>query len=161
MIDRKIIEYKELADALTNFKNKKIVLAGGCFDLLHYGHYCFLKQAKKLGEILVVALESDEFILKKKNRKPLHDQNQRAEILAGNEFVDLIVKLPYFEKDTDYFDMVRSIKPKFIAVTAGDPQLDNKSQQALMVGGEVREVVPLINNLSTTNILNGTYIPGN
>ena len=70
---------------------KKTVLVGGCFDILHYGHLRFLSQAKEKGEMLIVALESDTFIRKIKNKKPIHTQEQRAEILAHLNLVDMII----------------------------------------------------------------------
>ena len=54
--------------------HSKIVLVGGCFDLLHYGHIEFLKNAKKQGEYLIVALEPDEAIVNYKKRQPIHNQ---------------------------------------------------------------------------------------
>lgn len=154
----KIIEYRELPRLLQNIQNQKIVLTGGCFDLIHYGHYCLLKNAKKLGDILLVTLESDEFIEKRKKRKPIHTQNQRAEIIAGFEFVDIVIKLPFFNKDEDYFDMVQMIKPSFIAVSEGDPQINNKLKQAQIVGSQIVEVCKNITNLSTTRIINEPFI---
>ena len=62
----------------------KIVLVGGCFDILHLGHVVFLEKAKKEGDVLVVLLESDEKVrfLKGKGR-PVHTQSERAEILSA------------------------------------------------------------------------------
>lgn len=67
-----IWKYSEADNIAKELTGKKIVLVGGCFDLLHYGHFTFLKNAKKEGDVLVVALESDEFILNQKKRKPVH-----------------------------------------------------------------------------------------
>ncbi|MBI3343244.1 adenylyltransferase/cytidyltransferase family protein, partial [Candidatus Gottesmanbacteria bacterium] len=60
----------------------KKILVGGCFDLLHYGHIRFLEEAKKLGDHLVVALESDENVRRMKGEgRPIHTQAQRKEML--------------------------------------------------------------------------------
>lgn len=59
--------------------NKKLVLAGGVFDLLHYGHIKFLKEAKKYGDILIVALESDTTVQRLKGKsRPIFNQQIRA-----------------------------------------------------------------------------------
>jgi len=118
---------------------KKTVLVGGCFDILHYGHLRFLSQAKEKGEMLIVALESDTFIRKIKNKKPIHTQEQRAEILAHLNLVDVIILLPLFT-EKDYFDMVRVIHPHAIALTKGDPHLLEKSKQALKVGASLIQI---------------------
>ncbi len=128
-------------------------MVGGCFDLFHYGHFSFLKKAKKSGEFLIVALESDEFIKKTKHREALHTQKQRAEILASIDFVDLVVMLPLLQSDTDYLSMVESIQPSVIAVTSGDPQRENKQRQAKKVGGELKVVTPVLMNFSSQHII--------
>ena len=64
--------------------NCKVVLVGGCFDLLHYGHIAFLKEAKKHGDYLIVLLESDENVRRLKGEgRPFHTQKQRKEMLAS------------------------------------------------------------------------------
>ena len=148
----KIISLSKISSKLKSLKNKKTVLVGGCFDIFHYGHLQFLKKAKESGDFLIVALESDEFIRKNKEREPIHNQKQRGYILSGFSFVDLIILLPYFSKEKSYFDLVKKIKPNIIAVTKGDPKIENKRKQAAMVSAKVKEVTPLIKNFSSTRI---------
>jgi len=148
-----IIRYEDLGDKKRQiFKNKKSVLVGGCFDLIHFGHLKFLEAAKKQGDFLIVALESDEFIKKHKRKLPIHKQTERAEILSFLNMVDLIVLLPFFQMDSDYFELVKKISPNIIAVTEGDRQLENKNNQAGEIGAEVKVVVTDIRNFSTRNI---------
>lgn len=147
-----IVRYNETQEAKFFFENKKTVLVGGCFDLIHFGHLKFLEKAKKQGDFLIVALESDEFIKKHKKKQPVHRQLERAEILSNLNMIDLIILLPLFKTNNDYFDLVKKISPRIIAVTAGDQQLENKKKQALEVGAEVREVVTNLKNFSTRNI---------
>ena len=147
-----IVRYKEIQEAEIFFENKKTVLVGGCFDLIHFGHIKFLEAAKKQGDFLIVALESDEFIKKHKKKLPVHRQSERAEILSNLNMIDLIILLPLFETNNDYFDLVKKISPRIIAVTVGDQQLKNKKKQASEVGAEVREVVTNLKNFSTRNI---------
>src|SRR5512141_2071319 len=99
---KKIVSFSELKGILPLISKKYKVVAGGCFDILHYGHFTFLSNAKKEGDCLIVILESDKFIKKHKNRQPIHSQFQRAEILAALEFVDLVVKIPLFASDREY-----------------------------------------------------------
>ena len=150
--DSKIISLSFISSIIKKLKDKKIVLVGGCFDIFHYGHFYFLKKAKACGDFLIIALESDEFIRNNKKREPIHNQKQRAEILSGFYFVDLIILLPYFSKEDDYFDLVKKIKPNIIAVTKGDPKIENKKKQAKMIFAKVKEVTPLIKNFSSTRI---------
>lgn len=149
----KIISLEKFKKNKLIFKEKKTVLVGGCFDLLHYGHLKFLKKAKAVGDFLIVALEPDEFIRKKKKRQPIHTQRQRAQILSSLRFVDLVILLPFFSSDQEYFDMVRAINPKIIAVTEGDPQLKNKEKQIKTIGGELKIVTPLFKKYSTSKII--------
>lgn len=150
---QKIIYLKDLNKAKIKFIDKKTILVGGCFDILHYGHLRFLKKAKKEGDFLIVALESDEFIKKKKNKNPVHNQLQRGEILTSLSLIDLVILLPYFSSDTDYFNLVKEIRPKIIAVTERDPQLINKKNQAKEVGGKLTVVTSYIKDFSTRKII--------
>jgi len=153
----KIFSYQDLLTKDLKLEGD-IILVGGCFDVFHYGHLIFLKRAKMLGGKLTVALESDKFILKKKKRKPVHTQNQRAEILAGLVVVDLIIKLPYFASNQDYLNLVKMVKPKFIAVSDNDPLTAIKKKQAAVVGGELRVVCKHQADFSSTQIINRNKI---
>ena len=132
---------------------RKIVLVGGCFDVLHFGHIQFLKAAKKYGDFLVVALESDEFIRKFKHRQPVHTQLERAVILKQIRAVDKVICLKLFKSYEDYLNLVKKIKPAVIAVTKEDPQLENKKKQAKLVGATVKTVINRVNNLSSNKII--------
>ena len=147
-----VISFKDLEKRTSVFENKKTVLVGGCFDLIHFGHLKFLERAKEQGDFLIVALESDEFIKKHKKKLPVHQQSERAEILANLNMVDMIILLPFFVSGKDYFDLVKLISPQVVAVTSGDPQIKNKKKQAMEVGAEVREVITNLKNFSTRNI---------
>jgi len=117
---------------------KSIVLVGGCFDLLHFGHISFLKRAKSYGNFLIVALESDESVrrMKGKNR-PIHTQDQRKVMLESLIFVNKVITLPPMLSDERYYEFVRKIKPDVIAVTEGDPILNKKKQQAKEVNAQI------------------------
>ena len=136
-----------------NHENKKIVLVGGCFDILHYGHIQFLQKAKNQGNYLIVALEPDEKIINQKHRMPIHTQRIRAQNLASLRSVDEILLLPVLKGYEDYQILVERIGPKIIAVTQGDPQLNNKIKQADEIGAHVIVVTEKQPNLSTSLIL--------
>lgn len=131
---------------------KKIVLVGGVFDILHFGHITFLKKAKKLGDYLVVAIESDNRVKKiKGDTRPFHNQEQRKEILESLNFVDEVIILKDNMTETDYFDLVDKVRPCQIAVTKGDPMLEKKRQQAEKIDAKVIEI-PFKKGFSTSAI---------
>jgi rfaE bifunctional protein nucleotidyltransferase chain/domain len=120
---------------------KKKVLVGGCFDILHYGHIHFLKNAKRLGDFLVVALESDKNIKRLKGSgRPFHNQKKRKEILESLSFVDEVIILGPKMTDQNYKKMVQRVGPSVIAVTQGDPVLAKKKAHAKLIGAKVVEV---------------------
>jgi len=133
-------------------EKKKIVLTGGCFDLLHYGHISFLKEAKKLGNYLIVLLESDENVkILKGEGRPFHTQAQRKEMLLSLSFIDEVHELPPSTTNETYNTLIASIKPSVIALTEGDPKLELKTKQAELVGARA-VVIPKIHTPSTSQL---------
>ncbi len=149
----KVTEYKDIHSVPKSAKGKKITLAGGCFDIFHYGHLIYLTSAKKAGDLLVVALESDEFIRENKKREPVHTQDQRAAILSHIGVVDIVIKLPLLKGYDEYFSLVKSLSPSVIAITEGDTRLYEKQHQAQAIGAQLKIVCPLSTLTSTTNII--------
>ena len=130
----------------------KKILVGGCFDLLHYGHIRFLEEAKKQGDWLVVALESDENVRRMKgDSRPIHSQEQRKEMLEAISFVDEVISLPPMATDQEYADLVKRIKPHAIAVTDGDPIVEKKKSHAQTVGAQL-VIIPKIPTPSTSQL---------
>lgn len=146
----KIIYLNQLGNIKRN--DKKLVLVGGCFDIVHIGHLRFLKAAKNSGDLLIVALEPDKKVqtLKGKNR-PINSQQERAELLAALQTVDFVILLPELKTDQDYFSLVKTIKPNILAVTENDPLADKKRQQIKLLGGKL-VVIPKINTPSTSQL---------
>ncbi|MFA6005450.1 MAG: adenylyltransferase/cytidyltransferase family protein [Patescibacteria group bacterium] len=136
---------------------QQVVLVGGCFDVLHYGHIQFLKAAKARGNFLIVALESDEFIKTHKHRIPVHTQAERKIILEALRYVDKVIPLPFFATTEEYKKLVQTVHPTVIAITEQDPQEDNKRQMAADIGAELAVVTPLIKPFSTTHILTSDH----
>lgn len=143
---------------ITGNHSERTVLVGGCFDILHYGHIVFLQAAKQEGDALIVALESDDFIRKLKERNPVHTQHQRATILASLRMVDRVLLLPLLSGDEMYQELVESVRPAVIGVTQDDPFLSEKQQQAASVGATVKTLTPMIESFSSTAILEYAHL---
>lgn len=98
MARRVSLEEAERVAAELRSQGQRLVLANGCFDLLHVGHIRYLRAAKQLGDVLIVALNSDASVGRIKGRgRPLVSQEERAEIVAALDCVDYVVT---FEEDT-------------------------------------------------------------
>ena len=93
-------------------KKKKIVLAGGVFDIIHPGHIHTLNAAKALGDVLVVAIATDKTAEKMKKRPPLHDQELRRELVSCLTMVDSAI----VGHENDIFETVKEIKPDIIVL---------------------------------------------
>ena len=89
-------------------RGERVVLTNGCFDLLHPGHLGFLREAKGLGELLVVGVNSDDAALRLKGPgRPLVADVDRAELLAALEPVDLVVIYPELRA----VELIRRVRP--------------------------------------------------
>jgi len=154
--DHKILSLSSLKDGVFD-KTKKIVLAGGCFDILHYGHVLFMQKARSAGDSLVLLLESDEFISQVKKKKPVHTQQQRAEILAALGYVDYVILLPLLKNpDNDYERIVKEIHPSLIALTEGDSREAQKKVFAEMINATLL-LIPYLSSFSSSQLI--TYAP--
>ena len=91
---------------------KKIVLAGGVFDIIHPGHIHTLTAAKALGDVLVVAIATDKTAQKMKKMRPLHNQKLRCELVSSLSMVDEAI----VGHEEDIFETVKEVKPDIIAL---------------------------------------------
>lgn len=154
MADIISVEHIEKISKKLHDEDKKIVLTGGCFDIIHIGHISLLENAKKEGNILMVMVESDASIKAKKGiNRPIHTQQQRAHILSAIASVDYVILLPQIMSNDDYDAVVRQVKPSLLATTKGDPYAFHKERQATQVGGQVVYVNQPFENISTSTIL--------
>lgn len=129
---------------------KSIVFTNGCFDILHAGHVAYLSQAKTLGDILVLGLNSDASVRRLKGAsRPVNTQDNRALVLAGLSAVDYVC---IFEEDTPY-ELIREVLPD-VLVKGGDwaPSDIVGSDIVLARGGKVLSL-DFVEGLSTTGII--------
>ena len=123
----------------------KTVFTNGCFDILHSGHIEYLKQSRKLGDRLIVGLNSDSSVRRLKGKdRPINNEQDRKKLLESLEFVDEVI---IFDDDTPY-ELIKRIQPAIIT-KGGDYTVNT------VVGNDLAEVViiPLIEGYSTTRIL--------
>ena len=92
--------------------SKKIVLAGGVFDIIHPGHIHTLNAAKALCDVLVVVIATDKIAKKMKKRQPLHNQELRCELVNSLSIIDVAI----VGNEDDIFETVKLIKPNVIAL---------------------------------------------
>ena len=131
-------------------ENKKIVFTNGCFDIIHSGHCFYLTEAKKLGDILIVGLNTDASVKRLKGEtRPVNNEDDRAMVLSCLKPVDYVV---LFDEDTP-FNLIRNIIPN-VLVKGGDYTIENivGADIVLENGGEVK-VIPFVEGKSTTKII--------
>ena len=132
-------------------ERKKIVFTNGCFDLLHVGHIRYLAQAKKLGDFLIIGLNSDSSVreLKGKNR-PINSFEDRATLLSAMKSVDLVIM---FEEQTPE-NLIKDIVPD-ILVKGGDYNIEDivGYQTVIQNGGQVK-TLSFYEGYSSTNYIN-------
>lgn len=133
---------------------EKIILVGGCFDILHAGHIKFLNESKSHADKLLLLLESDENIKKFKGpSRPINTQDKRASILSSLSSVDFIILLKGMTKNEDYDKLIVQIKPEYMALTKGDKNKAQRVRQCKMVGAKLIEIDE-IENFSSTDYIN-------
>ena len=150
-----IIHIKDIERFVDNIKLKdrgiKIVFTNGIFDLMHRGHVTYLEEAKELGNLLILGLNSDASARRLKGaNRPLVNEDDRAFILSRLESVDVV---SIFDEDTP-INLIQKVKPD-ILVKGGDYQLDEIVGRDFVEknGGKVC-TIPFIDGKSTTNLLN-------
>jgi rfaE bifunctional protein nucleotidyltransferase chain/domain len=152
MKNEKIRKVKPLKSILSRLKarGKKIVFTNGCFDLLHVGHIRYLRSAKKLGDILVIGLNTDRSVkMIKGDKRPVLSEQERAEILAALEFVDYVVLFD----ETDPFQLIQILKPHVLVKGADWPKrriIGRKIVEEL--GGRVVRI-SLVPGASSTGVI--------
>jgi D-beta-D-heptose 7-phosphate kinase/D-beta-D-heptose 1-phosphate adenosyltransferase len=129
---------------------KRIVFTNGCFDIIHKGHVQYLERSRKLGDVLVVALNTDASVRRLKGKgRPINGLTDRLEVMASFESVDWVT---WFEDDTP-LALIRALKPG-VLVKGGDwkPAQIVGGADVLSWGGKVKSL-PYVEGRSTTQII--------
>jgi rfaE bifunctional protein nucleotidyltransferase chain/domain len=142
-----IVNWNELKQHVEKLKTegKKLVFTNGCFDIIHAGHIRYLKEAKALGDVLIVGVNSDKSVSAIKPGRPVNPQDQRAEVLSSLEMVDYVT---LFDEETPY-ELIKLLQPD-ILVKGGDWKKED------IVGSDIAKEtfsLPYIEGISTTEII--------
>jgi D-beta-D-heptose 7-phosphate kinase/D-beta-D-heptose 1-phosphate adenosyltransferase len=149
---QKIKERKTLLRIIKNLKTKgkRIIFTNGCFDLLHIGHIRYLEEAKALGDVLVVGVNSDSSVRKLKGpQRPILPEEERTEILSGLGCVDYITLFD----EIDPLKLITSLQPN-VLVKGGDWTKEQTVGREVVErsGGEV-VILPFVQGASTSNLI--------
>ncbi len=149
---QKIKERKELLKIIKDLKakGKRIVFTNGCFDLLHIGHIRYLEEAKALGDVLVVGVNSDSSVQKLKGpKRPILPAEERMEILSGLGSVDYVTLFD----ELDPLELINSLQPN-VLVKGGDWTKEQTVGKEVVErsGGRV-VIIPFVQGASTSNLI--------
>jgi D-beta-D-heptose 7-phosphate kinase / D-beta-D-heptose 1-phosphate adenosyltransferase len=136
--------------ALWRANHERVVFTNGCFDLLHIGHITLLEQARRFGDRLIVAINSDASVSRLKGpSRPIVDENARARVLAALAAVDAVV---IFDEPTP-LELIVAVRPD-VLVKGGDYQANTivGAEEVASWGGDVK-IVPLVEGFSTTRLI--------
>lgn len=140
----------ELTAFLEKNKGKKIVFTNGCFDILHRGHVTYLNQAKSLGDLLVMGVNSDASVKRLKGpERPINQEQDRKFVLENLKAVDFV---EIFTDDTP-LELIKTIRPS-VLVKGGDWTIDKivGGKEVISWGGEVFSL-SFVDGYSTTGII--------
>ena len=141
----------ELAQFLKKNVDKKIVFTNGCFDILHRGHVTYLAEARKLGDLLVVGVNSDASVKRLKGpERPINNEKDRQYVLSQLKSVDFV---EIFTDDTP-LSLIQTVKPK-VLVKGGDWKIEQivGGKEVISWGGDVFSL-NFVDGYSTTSIIN-------
>jgi rfaE bifunctional protein nucleotidyltransferase chain/domain len=132
-------------------KNKKVVFTNGCFDLIHAGHIDYLTKAKKMGDVLIVGLNSDSSVTKIKGKKrPILKEAERTFILSSLKPVDYIV---VFNEVTPK-RIIEELIPDVLVKGADWKLNDIAGKDIVLDSGGAVKTIKFVNNQSTSKIIN-------
>jgi len=133
------IPYTKLEEIVSYDKEmgNKIVLTGGCFDILHTGHLNFLRKSKELGDVLVVNVVNDPRVrMYKGEKRPINDSRRRATIVSSLEMVDYVTIHPSVDKGPT-IELAILIKPDVIAQETGKLGPEDRERIRELLGYDV------------------------
>ncbi len=141
---------RELTQFLEKNQGKKIVFTNGCFDILHRGHVTYLAEARKLGDLLVVGVNSDASVKRLKGpERPINNESDRSYVLSQLKSVDFT---EIFSEDTP-LNLILTVKPK-VLVKGGDWKIEQivGGKEVQSMGGQVFSL-NFVDGYSTTNLI--------
>lgn len=141
---------QSLDEFLERNKNKKIVFTNGCFDILHKGHVTYLAEARKLGDVLLVGVNSDASVKRLKGpERPINNEQDRSYVLSQLKSVDFT---EIFTEDTP-LNLILKVKPQ-VLVKGGDWKIDQivGAKEVIANGGDVFSL-NFVDGYSTTSII--------
>ena len=131
-------------------RGTRMVFTNGCFDLLHVGHIRYLQRARRMGDILVVGINSDASVRRLKGpSRPVQPEKDRAEILAGLECVDYVVA---FEEDTP-ISVIETLKPDVLVKGADWPIDRIVGREVVEASGGRVATIPYVEGISTSALI--------
>jgi D-glycero-beta-D-manno-heptose 1-phosphate adenylyltransferase len=138
--DRLVPSLEEMTRTVSHLRGLgyTIVLTSGSFDLIHLGHVKYLARAKELGDILVVGVDSDAKIRRRKGEdRPMVPENERLELLAHQRPVDLI----YLKQDEDpSWGLIKAVEPEVLVLTADHSYTTEQLTKLREVVGEIEVI---------------------
>jgi D-beta-D-heptose 7-phosphate kinase/D-beta-D-heptose 1-phosphate adenosyltransferase len=152
MMEAKIKNITQLNKIIKRLKTKgkKIVFTNGCFDILHFGHAKYLKEAKRKGDVLIVGVNSDSSVRKiKGNKRPIINEAHRAGLIAALESVDFVV---IFKEETPS-RVIKTLKPDILVKGADWAQKDIVGRDFVLRRGGKVYTVKLVKGFSSTNLI--------
>ena len=147
------MEKSELKEKILSLKskNKKIVFTNGCFDILHLGHLKYLEESKKLGDFLIVAINSDESVkILKGSGRPVNNYTLRLKNLMKLKFVDEVI---VFSERTP-INLIKYLLPDVLTKGGDYKTIDIVGSSVVEKSGGKVVVLPFLKGYSTTNIIN-------
>ena len=152
MINQKIKTLEKLIPIVKELKkkNKKIVTTNGVFDILHLGHVSYLDEAKNLGDVLIVGVNSDASAKQNKgDKRPINGEKSRLGVLAGLESVDYV----FLFDEKDPRDCLEKLKPD-VHVKSGDYEISQIIEKdAVEKNGGRIIIAKMKKGFSTTDII--------
>jgi len=152
---KKRIDLDSLPLLRQNKISKKITFTNGCFDILHVGHIRYLQEASRLGDILVVGINSDDSVKRLKgDSRPINTIQDRSEMLAAYPFIDYIV---VFDDDTP-INLIKALRPDYLVKGADYKRIEDVVGWDVVTsyGGQVA-LIDFVKGRSTTKIINKIY----
>ena len=149
----KVMTKEQLAPLVQQARalKKRIVFTNGCFDLMHVGHTRYLQAARDLGDLLVVAVNSDASVksLNKTPDRPIVSDSQRAEVVAALGCVDYVILF----NEADPRDLIATLQPDAL-VKGGDWAVEHIiGREIVEARGGIVRTIPLVPGISTTSLI--------